>query len=49
MLICSAACPKNVNKFGKNSATLKSGKLTNYISLDRENLNLDVDVSFAEI
>ena len=40
---------RNVNKFIKNSAALKSGKLTNYTVIDKENRNLDFDTSFINI
>ena len=40
---------RNVNKFRKNSAALKSGKSTNYTLIDKENRNLGFDTSFINI
>ena len=40
---------RNVNKFGKEiGSALKSDELTNYRLVNRENLDLNFDTSFAK-
>ena len=47
---CTGCPPIKVNKFGKLCQTLKSGKLTNYIWMDRNKKpNIDFDIPFIKI